>query len=96
MAAKQALTSKRRLKRERDVVDGLEERGIDANVELEKSGLRGKYRLYVISDDFEKLIEAERQELVWQVLKEKWPREDQLRLTLTLTLTQAEAEGSWG
>ncbi len=95
MAAKQSLTEQAKLKCEQALVDGLKQRGRHASVELEKSGLPGKYRLFVISKHFEKLVEAERQDLVWQVLKEKWPRKDQLRLTLTLTLTKNEAEGSW-
>lgn len=95
MAAKQNLAKKQIQERERNIVDGLKERGIRAEVELEKSGLPGKYRLYVISDDFEGLLEAERQSVIWKVLEETWPRADQLRLTLTLALTKAEAAGSW-
>jgi len=77
------------------LVDGLKEHRIIATVELEPSGAPGRYRLYVISQDFEPMAEAERQDIVWRVLKEKWTRENQLRITLSLALTKKEAQGTW-
>src|SRR5436189_195602 len=82
--------------RKRSLQDALAERlsecGIDASVELETSGLAGHYKLYVISDAFDRLLEAEIQDVIWRALKEVWPRDDQLRLTLTLGLTREEAQ----
>jgi len=76
------------------LLDGLDEHDLSATVELEASGLPGRYRLYVVSDDFTNLLESERQDIVWRVLKERWSREDQVRITLSLMLTEREAHGS--
>jgi hypothetical protein len=73
------------------VVAGLRDYGIKAEADLEPSGLPGRYRLYVVSKDFAKLREAERQDVLWRVIKDRWTREDQLRITLSLALTEKEA-----
>lgn len=86
--------SRQRLARlQESLASQLAEAGFEVIVELEESGLRGRYRLFVISNDFERLLELERQDIIWRALKEVWPREDQLRITLSLALTRAEAEG---
>jgi len=73
------------------VRSGLREHRIKAKVDLEPSGLPGRYRLYVVSKDFARLQEAERQDILWRVIKDCWTREDQLRITLSLALTEKEA-----
>jgi hypothetical protein len=72
-------------------VAGFAEHKLKAKVELADSGLPGRYRLFVISADFRRLTEAERQDMIWRILKDRWARDDQLRLTLTLALTPDEA-----
>lgn len=94
MASKPNLTNDEVARLTAAVLDGLREREIDGTVELEESGLPGRYRLFVVSPDFDGLLEAERQEIIWRVLKERWPREHQLRITLSVGLSPAEAEGS--
>jgi hypothetical protein len=75
---------------------GLEERQFKVEeVSLLKSGLVGRYRLIVVSPEFKSLPEGERQAVLWNVLKENWERQDQLRLTLCLGLTPAEARGEF-
>ena len=71
---------------------GLAEHEINATVELERSGLRGRYRLFVTSPDFKKLAESERQDILWRVLRERWTREDQLRITLALASAEPTAD----
>src|SRR5438477_37699 len=70
---------------------GMEELGFSVMARFDPSALRGRYRLVIVSDDFKRLADAERQDLLWRVLKERWQRADQLRLTLTLALTRDEA-----
>src|SRR5438105_3024757 len=89
------LAPRRRRELTSQLVEGLAERGIPARAELEKSDLPGRYRLIVSSNAFERLLESERQELVWRVIQQRWPRDDQFRLTLTLTLSGKEAAGEW-
>ncbi len=91
MAANKNLKANEIKKLKASVVDGLDEYGIKAEVDLEPSGLPGRYRLYVVSKDFAKLQEAERQDVLWRVIKDRWTREDQLRITLSLALTEEEA-----
>lgn len=70
---------------------GLAERGISAeSAALEPSGLAGRYRLYVVAKDFERLDYSERLELLDRVLEEQWDRRDQLRLTLRFPLSPDE------
>ena len=95
MAKKQDLTSRARKQLETKVAKALGEHGYKAKVELEPSGLPGRYRLFVVSRDFEKLSEAERQDILWRILKAEWDRGDQLRITLSLVLTEKEAQGTW-
>ena len=92
MALTKNLTVAERRKLILAVKAGLAEQRIDAQVDLEKSGLPGRYRLFVVSSDFRKLAEAERQDILWRVLREKWTREDQLRITLALTSAEPAAE----
>jgi hypothetical protein len=75
--------------------DGLAEAGYQATIELEPSEAQGRYRLCVVSRDFEKLSDGERQDVLWRTLRERWTRQDQLRITLSLALTEAEAQGTW-
>ena len=95
MAAPKRLSATEKKRLERLVVKGLEERQIKAKVDLEPSGLPGRYRLYAVSSSFAKLSEAERQDILWRVLKEQWSRSDQLRITLSVALTDKEAQGTW-
>lgn len=95
MAKRQNLTTGARKKLETKVVEALAEHGYKAKVELEPSELPGRYRLYVVSPNFEKLSEAERQDVLWRILRSEWNREDQLRITLSLMLTEKEAQGTW-
>ena len=94
MAPKHALTTAGRSRLTESLEAGLHERGFKATVNLDKSTLAGKYRLFVVSRTFGKLSEAERQDVIWQVIREKWSRADQLRLTLTLALTPDEANAA--
>ena len=95
MANPKGLSTKEKKKLEKLVVDGLKECGIKAKVEIEASGFAGHYRLFAVSPDFETLSEAERQDILWRVLKDKWKRKDQLRITLSLALSDKEAQGTW-
>jgi hypothetical protein len=95
MVATTTLTGAKLRQLAQAVRGGLAERGLTAKVELERSGLRGYFRLLVTSPQFADLLEAERQEMLWSVLKERWHRKDQLRLTMTLCLSDAEARGEW-
>ena len=95
MAKKENLTSGARKKLEAKVAKALKEHGYKARVELEPSGLPGHYRLFVVSPDFQKLSEAERQDILWRILKAEWGRGDQLRITLSLMLTDKETQGTW-
>lgn len=73
------------------LVNGLDERGIsELNIKFDPSGLAGRYRLYVISPDFEKLDFSERLNIVSETMRESWPRHDQLRITLLLPLSPSE------
>jgi hypothetical protein len=74
-------------------VEGFKELRLRTKVELERSELPGRFRLIVTSPDFDKLLESERQDLIWRVLRERWSRDDQLRLTLTFGLSEKEAQG---
>lgn len=91
MAAERGLSAKRQRALKDMVSAGLLERSIHGRVDLQPSGLPGRYRLFVVAPEFAGLAEAERQDTIWMVLKECWPREDQLRLTLTLCLSENEA-----
>ena len=77
------------------MADSLRDQGYEATVTLDPSGYPEKYRLFIVSKDFEQVAEAERQDVIWRILKDRWPRLDQLRLTLTLALTPKEKSGSW-
>jgi stress-induced morphogen len=95
MAAKQGLTKKQIENLTKQVVEGFAEQKIKATADLEPSELPGRYRLYVVSNAFEKLSEAERQDILWRILKDRWTRTDQLRITLSLALSEKEAQGVW-
>jgi hypothetical protein len=95
MAARQSLTTEQIKQLSRKLTDGLKEAGYRASVELEASEASGRYRLYVISQDFDKLSQGERQDVLWRVLKDVWSRADQLRITLSLALSPKEAQGTW-
>ncbi|HOW18228.1 MAG TPA: hypothetical protein PLC79_04250 [Phycisphaerae bacterium] len=95
MAERQSLTPEQIADLTGRLTKGLEEWGYTATAELEPSGAPGRYRLYVVSKDFEPLLESERQSVLWRVLKEKWDRDDQLRITLSLALSEKEAQGIW-
>jgi len=95
MVAWQSLAPKKLKELKKLVKAGLSERGIRASIELDPSNALGRYRLYAISKDFISLSEAERQDIIWRVLKDCWSREDQLRITLSLALTDKEAQGMW-
>lgn len=95
MAAFKRLTSNQKKKLQEALRDGLDEYGIKAEIDLEASAAAGRYRLFVISEDFAQFNEAERQDVLWRVIKERWARQDQLRITLSLALTEAEAQGTW-
>ncbi len=86
------LTKAQKIRLRRSLVERLSEAGIDANVQLEDSPLAGHYRLYVIADAFDRLLEIERQDILWRALKDVWSRDDQLRLTLSLALSPEEAQ----
>ncbi len=58
---------------------GLAERKMSAKVEYEKSALRGRYRFYVVSDKFDKLSNAERQDIVWRIIKDNLEPADTLK-----------------
>jgi hypothetical protein len=91
MAAIKSLKVSEIKKLKASLVSGLRDYGIRAEVDFEPSGLTGRYRLYVVSKDFDKLQEAERQDMLWRVIKDRWTRQDQLRITLSLALTEKEA-----
>lgn len=91
MVAKKGLTPARVAQVRRAVVDGLAERDIDATVRLERSAMPGLYRMVVTSPDFRRLSVGERQDIVWTVLHERWPRADQLRLSMVLAFSDREA-----
>jgi stress-induced morphogen len=94
MAKVASLTKSRLKKLEAAVLTGMDERQIRTeSVSLLKSGLAGRFRLVVVSPDFELLPDGERQSIIWGILKENWERSDQLRLTLCLGLTPAESRG---
>lgn len=95
MAERQNLTPDEIQKLQDSITEGLDEAGYQATVELEPSQARGRYRLCVVSRDFENLSEGERQDVLWRIIKERWTRQDQLRITLSLALTEAEAQGTW-
>lgn len=95
MVAARNLTPKKKQLLETSVVDGLQERSIKARAELQASELKGRYQLFVVAPAFGRLSEAERQDVIWRVLQERWAREDQLRLTLVLGLSDREAAGAW-
>lgn len=95
MVARKGLTGTQRRRLAEAVADGLRERGYDAAVKLQASKLRGRYQLVAVADDFRLLSEAERQDTVWQVLREKWTRAQQIRLTLVAAMTRREANGDW-
>ena len=77
------------------IVEGLEERKIPVKVEYEKSALRGLYRFYVVSDKFDRLSNAERQDIVWRIIKNNLEPADTLRITMVMTLTEKEARGDF-
>lgn len=93
--AKVASVTKNRLRRlEAAVLSGMEERQLKTeSVTLISSGLPGRFRLIVVSPDFDSVPDGERQSIIWGILRENWERRDQLRLTLCLGLTPAEARG---
>ena len=91
MAAQPSLTTEQQDRLRGELTNGFAEREINARVELEESGLPGRYRIYITAPEFEQLTEVERQDVLWQILRERWTREDQLRITLALTLSQQEA-----
>jgi hypothetical protein len=94
MAAKQSLTSSRMHRLREALRKGLHELGFDAEVEFERSDAPGWFRIYVFSNHFERFLESERQDILWRVIKERWDREDQLRVSLTLVFTKREWRGN--
>lgn len=70
---------------------GLSERGIDSqSIDLEASGLPGRYRLYIVAPEFANLDYSERLEVVNSVLEERWDRADRLRVTIVFPLSPDE------
>jgi hypothetical protein len=68
----------------------LEEVGIECEVEYESLRPTKLFRLYVISDDFEKLRYSERQSLVWRIAEDTLSPDQLRRISLILTLTGDE------
>lgn len=87
MAAWRNLTSADKKDLLKKLRAALTERGIEVSaLDLENSGLSGRYRLYVVSPAFQKLDYSERLSVLSSALEEAWEREDQLRLTLQFPL----------
>ena len=92
MVAKKSLSSGRIAQLRSAVVEGLAERDIDADVRFERSAMPGRYRMIVTAPEFRRLTFGERQETIWIVLHERWPREEQLRLTTVYGFSDREAD----
>lgn len=91
MAAWKSLTKTQLAALSKSLAAGLDERGIEAaQIDLDPSGLRGRYRLYVVSPDFTKLDFSERLRLLQDCVTERWTRPNQLRITLMMPLSPDE------
>ncbi len=90
MVAARGLSIKRQRELKALLTAGLLERSIHGQVNLQPAGPPDRYRLVVVAPEFAGLAEAERQDLIWLVLEERWPREDRFRLTMTLCLSHDE------
>ena len=80
---------------ENKISAALDEYGYKAIVKLIPSKLSGRYKLNVISQDFEKICDGERKDIVWRIIEKRWDREYQLRITLLSVLTEKESCGEF-
>jgi hypothetical protein len=91
MAAWKNLTSAEKKRLDQALRKALTDRGIDvASTDLEAAGLAGRYRLYVVSQDFSTLDYSDRLAILGDSIKEAWDRFDQLRITLQFPLAPDE------
>jgi acid stress-induced BolA-like protein IbaG/YrbA len=72
---------------------GLEQLGIQAEVETEPVRTTRLYRAMVTSPQWEELGYMDRQEVVWRILDRYFTRDEQLHVASVTTLTPDEVEG---
>jgi len=81
--------------RVRDILlDGLKAQAIDAKVEFEPIRTTRLHRFMVTAPKFKKLRPRERQELVWHIVSNKLPDDEQLCISMIMTLTPDELGGN--
>lgn len=78
-----------------EIVAGLAERGIDAEVSIQPVPDVNMYRVFASSPRFRNLWASERQDMIWKVLEERFNRSDVLRISAVVPLTPDEIEGVW-
>lgn len=88
-------TSPRFLQRLLDaLVADLAQGGIEAEADFQKVEGSDRYRVMVLSPQFEHVWVTERQELVWRIAHRALIPEERMRIGPILTLTPDELEGN--
>jgi acid stress-induced BolA-like protein IbaG/YrbA len=75
------------------LVHHLKEVGIQVKVTTEPVPLTKLRRVMVISQQFAKMRQSERQDLVWRIVTESLTYEQRLRISMIVTLTPNELAG---
>jgi hypothetical protein len=75
------------------IIEGLKSQQIAADVASEPIRTTRLHRFMVTAPKFKKLTPRERQELVWHIIDNTIPKEDQLSISTIRTLTPEELSG---
>ena len=76
------------------LIDGLNQSGIEAQVDAESVPTTRLYRVAVLAPKFKKLKPSERQNLVWRIAERNISPDEQMRISMIVTLTPEEAAGN--
>ena len=73
------------------IEEALKSAGIEvASIEIEPSPAIEKLRIWIVSDEFRRFNLAERQNIVWRVLNQRFQLADLARISMIFTLTTEE------
>jgi len=75
--------------------DGLKAAMIDAKIETERVPTTKLHRAMIVAKQFKHLNYSERQDLVWRIIDENFPKEERFHVGTIMTMTPDEMAGKF-